>query len=109
MKIDILPAVAVAVAVAVEFVGSVSPVVGGFVPWVEGHRHYPQLCTGHELIRGYAFGHCAIGTVVSGPLCITGMLLKTPDNRDQGRIVQRVKKELRAQWTQCCMASSGLS
>lgn len=94
MKIDILSAVAVAVAVAVEFVGSVSPVVGGFVPWGEGYRHYPQLCTGHELVHGYAFGHCASGIVVSGPLHISWMLLKTPDNRDQGRIIQRVEKEL---------------
>lgn len=73
-KIDILPAV------AVEFVGSVGPVVGGFVPWAEGHWHYLQLRAGHELIQGHAFGHRTINAVVSGFISLSGMLLKAANN-----------------------------
>lgn len=91
-KIDILPAVAVAVAVE-----SVGPVVGGFVPRVEGDRDYLQICAGHELIQGHAFGYRAINAVISGFIRLSGILLKAADNRDLWRIKLRVEEILRAE------------
>jgi hypothetical protein len=89
-KIDILPAA------AVRLIGSVGPVVSGFVPRDERDPHYLQLRADNELIQGHAFGHRAINAVVSGFISLSGMLFKAANNGDEGRVELRIKEKLGA-------------
>lgn len=91
-QIIILPAVAVAV--AVEFVRPVGPVVSVFIPGFEGNRYYPQFRAGDELLCRHTFSHCPLNTVVSGFICVAVMLLKTADNGNPRRIVLRIEEKL---------------
>lgn len=64
------------------FLRPVSPVVGMFIPRVEGNGKESDITGNNKCISGHALNHGAINTEVIFFSSLTGVLLKTTDNMD---------------------------
>ncbi|ECU9163949.1 hypothetical protein CFSAN000599_26200 [Salmonella enterica subsp. enterica serovar Newport str. CFSAN000599] len=76
------------------FLRPVSPVVGMFVPRVDGDRENTKLTGYDEDISGKAFSHGAINTEIIFFSSLTGILLKTTDNIDVRNLRPGIKEKL---------------